>query len=233
MYGVRYARCDMCGRYILAQLAAAERAFKLASTQWRFTASFNIAPTQSVPVVRLSEGVREGVMMRWGLIPFFAHGEAPKYSTINARIETLTSAPSYRTPWKRAQRCILPASGFYEWHSPTEGARQPFYIHLADQEVFGFAGIWDRSTRADGSVIESCTIVTMPANALLQEIHNDRQRMPAILKAEDHEAWLGAPPDEALRLLAPYPAELMVAYRVSPRVNSPRNNDPQLIEAVA
>ena len=233
MYVVRYARRDMCGRYILAQLAAAERAFKLATSQWHFSASFNIAPTQSVPVVRAREGVREGLLMRWGLIPFFAHGVPPKYSTINARIETLPSAPSYRTPWKRGQRCIMPASGFYEWHSPSEGARQPYYIHLADQEVFGFAALWDRSVREDGSALESCAIVTMPANALLKQIHNGRERMPAILRVEDHAAWLSAAPEEALRLLAPYPAELMVAYRVSPRVNSPRNNDPRLIEALA
>ncbi len=92
--------------------------------------------TQKVPVVRLgADGVREGVALRWGLVPFFAHGEPPKYSTINARIETVESAASYRGPWKRGQRCLLPATGFYEWHVNDDGRKQAYYIHLADQDI--------------------------------------------------------------------------------------------------
>ena len=122
-----------------------ERAFSVVKPWWRFEASYNVAPTQSVPIVRLTEGGREGVMMRWGLIPFFARGVPPKYSTINARIETVESAASYRGPWKRGQRCIQVASGFYEWHLSAEGKKQPYFIQVADQDLFGFAGLWDRS----------------------------------------------------------------------------------------
>src|SRR5687768_4921525 len=104
----------MCGRYILAQAAAAERYFKVHGTPW--SPSFNVAPTQKVPVVRIKEGQRAGETLRWGLIPFFAKGEPPKYSTINARVETVETAASYRGPWKRGQRCLQVASGFYEWH---------------------------------------------------------------------------------------------------------------------
>jgi putative SOS response-associated peptidase YedK len=174
-------------------------------------------------------------MLRWGLIPFFAKGVAPKYSTINARLETVETAASYRGPWKRGQRCIQVAAGFYEWHLTADGRKQPFFIHLADREVFGFAALWDRSFAADGIGIESCVHITMPANALMRDIHNagnNPHRMPAILRAEDHDAWLGGTNDQARAALLPYPADLMVAYAVSTRVNTPKNNDGSLLDPV-
>jgi putative SOS response-associated peptidase YedK len=185
----------MCGRYVTPEQAEAERNL---TVHWlEYERSYNVAPTQQVPVVRLLAGQREGLMMRWGLVPFFARGVPPKYSTINASIEKLTDAPSWRGPWRRGQRCILPAAGFYEWHLNGDGSKTPFYITCADQPVFGFAGLWDRSVTAEDSAIESCTIITMPPNALLAEIHNAKQRMPAILAAEDIEAWLAGSPDAA------------------------------------
>jgi putative SOS response-associated peptidase YedK len=225
----------MCGRYSTPQQSEAERYFTVHLLHWQFERSFNVAPTQSVPVVRGRDGGREGVMMRWGLIPFFARGVAPKYSTINARIETLESAPSYRGPWSRAQRCILPAAGFFEWHLLAGETKQPFFIHAADQPMFGMAGLWDRSRTADGSLIESCTIITMPANALMAEIHNapGKGRMPAMLPLGALDAWLYGSDGEARALLQPYAADLMTAWPVSLRVNSPRNDDPTLVEALA
>ena len=220
----------MCGRYVTPAQAAAEREFSLRRTQWQFQARFNVAPSLDVPVVRRCANGWEGLMMRWGLVPFFAHGETPRYSTINARIETLATAASYRMPWRRGQRCLLPARGFYEWHVNDDGRKQAYYIHLADQDVFGLAGLWDRSTAADGSVVESCTIITMPANDLMAQVHNARARMPAILAREDREAWLAGSPAEAHAVLKPYPDGMMVAYRVGARVNSPRNNDATLVE---
>ena len=225
----------MCGRYSTPQQSEAERYFAVHLLRWQFERSYNVAPSQSVPVIRSAGGQREGVMMRWGLVPFFAKGVPPKYSTINARIETIETAASYRGPWQRAQRCIVPAAGFFEWHVDGSGAKQPFYVHAADQPLFGMAGLWDRSRREDGIVLESCTIITMPANPLMAQIHNapGKQRMPAILPATALDAWLGGTPAEALAALAPYPADLMVAWPVSVRVNSPRNNDPSLVEALA
>jgi putative SOS response-associated peptidase YedK len=223
----------MCGRYILRQAALAEREFVVNRSHWRIHSSYNIAPTQDVPVVRTIDGEREGLMMRWGLIPFFAHGEPPKYSTINARIETVETAPSYRGPWKRGQRCLQIASGFYEWHTDATGRKAPYLIQLNDQDMFAFAALWDRSIKPDGTSIESVVHVTMPGNELMREIHNggsNPYRMPAILRREDHEAWLTGTIDDAREVLQPYPSELMVAYEVSPRVNSPRNNDEQLVE---
>lgn len=217
----------MCGRYVSRIEASLERDWELSQPPPVFE-SYNIAPTQQVPVVREIGGERRCELLRWGLVPFWAKGIPPKLSTINARIETMTTAASYRGPWKRGQRCILPALGFYEWQV-RESGKQPFYIHLPDQELFGMAGLWDASTAAGGATIESCTIITMPANALMAEIHNGRARMPAILKRAAFDAWLGRDGEAALRCLAPCAAEAMVAWPVGTAVNSPRNNDSRLI----
>jgi putative SOS response-associated peptidase YedK len=115
------------------------------------------------------------------------------------------------------------------------GDEHPYFIHLADQEVFGFAGLWDRSVRADGTAVESCAIITMPGNELMSRIHNagnNPHRMPALLKPADLDVWLNGGAGEAHTVLAPYPQDLMVAYEVSTRVNSPKNNDERLIEPV-
>ena len=224
----------MCGRFTLHRIADAEEYFAIARNAWQFSASYNIAPTNNVPVVRLGkDGVREGIMMRWGLVPYFAKGEPPKYSTSNATIEKLETAPAWRGPWQRGRRCIIPADGFYEWHLEADGRKQPFLIELADQPLFGFAGLWDGSRREDGTVVRSCAIVTMPANTLMRDIHNTGRnpfRMPAILRAEHHVAWLSGTANEAKSVLLQYPDNRMHAYRVSTRVNTPKNNDARLIE---
>ena len=220
----------MCGRYVTPEEAEAERIFRVHRIEWEFLRSYNVAPSQPVPVVRMSDGEREGVQLRWGLVPYFARGVPPRYSTINAAIEKLAVNPSWRGPWARGQRCILPATGFYEWHVNEDRSKTPFYITCADQPVFGLAGLWDASRADDGSVIESCTIITMPPNSLLAEIHNAKQRMPAILQSQDIDAWLSAPLDQARAALKPYPSDSMVAWPVSSRVNTPKNDDAQLIE---
>jgi putative SOS response-associated peptidase YedK len=177
----------MCGRYVSPDEASLEREFNLVRTEWQFPPSYNVAPTQDVPVVRATEaGERTGARLHWGLIPFWAKGVQPKYSTINATVEKLTDGATWRGPWKRGQRCIMPALGFYEWQLLPDGkTKQPFYITLNDQDIFGFAGLWDSSIGADGVTVQSCTIVTMPANQLMTEIHNVKHRMPAILPKED------------------------------------------------
>ncbi len=222
----------MCNRYELHYQQDAQFQ-QLVELGWilPFT-NYNVCPTQQVPVVRSIEERRQGDLLRWGLIPFFAKGEPGKFLTTNARLETVATSPSYRGPWKRGQRCLQLASGFYEWHTDEAGNKAPYYIHLADQAVFAFASLWDRSIKADGTVVESCTIITMPANALMHDIHNtgnNPHRMPAILSREAQEAWLQGSIAEAQSVLTPYPADLMVAWRVSARVNSPKNNGPELI----
>jgi putative SOS response-associated peptidase YedK len=223
----------MCGRYVSPDDASIEREFNLVHAEWQFPSSFNVAPTQSVPIIRNIDGARRGALMRWGLIPYFARGVPPKYSTINARVETVQTAASYRDPWKRGQRCLVIARGFYEWQVQTDGKTKiPFYIHTNDQEIFAFAGLWDSSKTDAGACIESVTHITLPANNLIGEIHNTKHRMPAILEKADRDAWLSGTPEEAWEALIPYPDDLMVAWPVSTRVNTPKNNDATLIEPI-
>jgi len=220
----------VCGKYILAQAAKAERAMGIQRGRWEYLPSYRVLPTEQVPVVVMSAGEREAAQMRWGLIPYWAYGVPLKASTINATVERIESAPSYRDAWSRRQRCILVMGGFYEPHVNADGSRDPFFVRLADREVFGVAGLWDRSRRPDGSYVLSCTLITVPANRLLAEVHNAKQRMPAILAADDHASWLGGAPAEARATLAPYPDEQMVAWRVGRGVNNPRQrNDASLI----
>jgi putative SOS response-associated peptidase YedK len=226
----------MCGRYVSPDEASIEREFNLVHHEWQFPPSFNVAPTQIVPVIRAVEGQHQGSRIRWGLIPFFANGEPPKYSTINARIETVETAASYRGPWKRGQRCLQVASGFYEWHLNAEGRKAPFYITVVDQPVFAFAGLWDRSVTADGTAVESCVHITMPANDLMRQIHNtgaNPHRMPVIVRREDRAMWLDGSGEDAKSVLLQYDPGLMLAHEVTTRVNTPRNNDPLLIEPVS
>jgi len=226
----------MCGRYILRMQDKYLREWNLHGPPAWVTASYNIAPTQQVPIMRLESGAPAAAMVRWGLIPSFAHGTPGKFSTINARIETFATAAAFRGAWKLGQRCIQPASGFYEWHFDAQGRKTPYLITLADQELFGFAGLCDWSMREDGVVIESCAHITMPANELMADVHNGGShphRMPAILRREDHEIWLTGTPAEARAVLAPYAADLMLARPVSTRVNSVRNNGPELVEPIA
>jgi putative SOS response-associated peptidase YedK len=222
----------MCGKYILAQAAKAERAMGIRRGRWEYPLSYRVLPTDPVPVVIADESAEpEAAMMRWGLIPYWANGVPLKASTINATVERIESAPSYRDPWRRGQRCILVMAGFYEPHVNVDGSKDPYFVHLNEREVFGVAGLWDRSRRSDGSYIFSCTLITLPANRLLAQVHNEKQRMPAVLALEDQAAWLTGSAPEAKATLKPYPDERMVAYKVSRRVNSAKlPNDASLIE---
>ena len=226
----------MCGRYVAPEAADLEREWNLRHAPNPFErVNYNVAPTHMVPAVRNNaDGAAELVPMRWGLIPFWAKGVAAKYNTINATVERMREAPTYRGPWRRGQRAIVAALGFYEWqHVPGPAGKvvkRPYYIHVGDQKIFGMAALWDASTAADGSVVESCSLITLPANRVMAAIHNARERMPAILRRDDHAAWLSGGTEEAAGCLAPYADEFMIAWPVSPRVGSPKNNDAALIE---
>jgi putative SOS response-associated peptidase YedK len=223
----------VCGRYLTKDQRALERELSLNIRRWpKFEASYNVAPTQLAPVVIATQGyVCE--LMHFGMVPFFAHGERPKLSTINARVERIESSPAWRGPWQRGQRCLVLACGFYEWHVLPDGyTKQPYLIQLADQDSFAMAGLWDRS-RADGVEVRSFTIITLPASPLMAKIHNAKKREPAIRARADCERWLSGPPEAARTALKPYPDELYVCYPVSKRVNSPKNNDAALIEQIA
>jgi putative SOS response-associated peptidase YedK len=151
---------------------------------------------------------------------------------MNARIETMETAPAFRDAWKKGQRCVVPAEGFYEWQMIPDAPRQPWFVGLANNEVMPLAALCDRSVKADRTVVESFTIITLPANDFMAKIDNGNQRMPAILHMEDVETWLTGTPDEARATLVQFPAEQLRAYKVSSRVNSPKNDDEDLLVAI-
>jgi putative SOS response-associated peptidase YedK len=188
---------------------------------------------QYVPAIRMHDGKTEGVMMRWGFIPAAAEGQSSDNDARCAGIEHVERGPDYCEPWQNGQRCILPAAGFYAWQLTAEKFKRPFFIRLADRSVFGIAAVWDRSESDDDDVIESCAILTVPANSLVAGIDNVKRRMPAILRRKHCNTWLTATPAQALAVLAPYPAERMAAHAVSPRINSLRHNDANLIQRVS
>jgi len=189
---------------------------------------YNIAPTQSVPVVRLDrEGGREIALLRWGLIPYWSKDAKIGVRTINARAETLATAPAFREAFRR-RRCLVPASGFYEWKK-LGASKQPYFIALRDGSPITFAGLWERWGKGE-SRIESFTIVTGEPNSLVATLHD---RMPVILDPSDYDTWLKPGETMPHAQLQPFPAQLMTAYPVSPRVNAVKNDDATLIEPVA
>ena len=222
----------MCDRYALPDPAAAEREFLPAQAWWRFTERFNVAAQQYVPAIRIHDGQSEGMMLRWGLIPSWAEGRPAGEPTACADMDRIESSPIYRMPWLSGQRCILPVSGFYAWQLTRANYRQPYFVRLVNRTVFGLAAVWDRSVAEDDDVIESCTIIRVPANDLLTEIAPSDGRMPAILRRKDYDTWLRGTPVQAKAALQPYNAAWMQAYAVSPRVNSTKPDDAGLIVPV-
>lgn len=224
----------MCDRYVLPEQLAAEREFMPALAWWNFTAKYNVAPRQYVPAIRVHEGQTEAMMMRWGFIPSWAEGTPPEdHPMACVDADEIDHSNNYRMPWLASQRCILPAAGFYTWQLTRENYRQPYYVRLLERSVFGLAAVWDRSVSDEDDVIESCSIIRVPANALLAGIANPDARMPAILRRRDYTAWLRGTPVQARAALQPYKPEWMQAHPVSPRINSPAPDDADLIEPVA
>ena len=222
----------MCERYVLPDQVTAEREFMPARAWWNFTAKFNVAPQQYVPAIRWHDGQSEAVMMRWGLIPSWAEGKWVGTPPACVEIDEIQSSPTYKASWLNSQRCILPVAGFYAWQLTETKYRQPFFVRLLERSVFGLAGIWDRSVGEDDDVIESCSVIRVPANDLMKTIANTENRMPAILRRRDYQTWLRGTPVEAKAALQPYRANWMQAYAVSPRINSAAPDDPDLIRPI-
>ncbi len=221
----------MCGRYTLfSDKKEIEEVFDVTVDDDLFLTSYNIAPGSNNPVVLMPRpNVRDIGSFRWGLIPSWADDEKVGYKMTNARAETLMEKPSYKKPFQR-QRCLIPANGFYEWQTIYK-EKTPFYVRTLDQDIFGFAGIYEKWTSADGKkIIYSYTIITCEANTLLQPLHD---RMPVILEQNHFEAWLdpvNSETDKLITMLKPYPTERMSIYRVSEEVNNTINNSPTLIQ---
>lgn len=222
----------MCGRYnIIPKAQEWLDAFEIIQGQEvieNLKPSYNVAPSQNVPAVRIEEGQRTACLLRWGLIPFWAKDKKIGYKMINARAETVAEKPAYRSAFKR-HRCLIPASGFYEWRQ-TNG-KQPYNIHMKNGRPFAFAGLWEHWEHEDEK-IESCTIIVTDGNELMQPIHN---RMPVILNQQDFDLWLDpemSDKDKLMPLLVPYQGNDLEAYPVSKAVNTPKNNQPELLKPV-
>ena len=222
----------MCGRFALYSdpFSLAKRFEAEALPELR--SRYNVAPTQSIPIVRAEGGVKRFALARWGLIPQWAKDMKIGYHTINARAETVAEKPAFRNAF-RHRRCLMPADGFYEWQAVTGSkVKQPWFIALKDREPMAFAGLWERWRSPEGEDLESCSIIVTDANAIMRPIHD---RMPVILAPEDWSAWLEAGAKDAgglQGLLKPYPAEGMTAWPVSTKVNSPRNDSAGCVAAL-
>jgi putative SOS response-associated peptidase YedK len=218
----------MCGRYALTKTELLEEFFEFSFTGNQILPRFNVAPTTQIPVIRLREdGQRELIDVRWGLVPFWSKPGDQLPLLINARAETLSSKPAFRDAFQR-RRCIVPASGYYEWQKLPGGAKQPFYITRRDGLPIAFAGLWENAKELHGTA----AIVTTAASEETQQIHD---RMPVILEKPDFPRWLASQPltnQEAESLLRPSPAGSLVARQVSSRVNNVRNDDAGLIDEI-
>jgi len=222
----------MCGRFVLSSPADAIAAEFAAMTGGLvLNAHYNIAPMQDVVVVRSLQGRRTLSMLRWGLIPSWAKDPKIASRLINARSESAAGKPSFREAMKK-RRCIIPASGFYEWEK--EGTRrQPWYF-LASRPgaLLAIAGLWESWRSPDGEPVETVCLLTTSANPVLAPVHD---RMPVLLDREGVESWLDPAECDATRLtdlLVPAPAERLIGRPVSTNVNAVRNDDARNIDSI-
>ncbi len=222
----------MCGRYSQTHSALAiAHTFQL-SVVPDAPPRYNIAPTQLVgAILQLQDRPeRQFRILRWGLVPSWAKDAAIGNRLINARSETVSEKPSFRSAF-RYRRCLIVADGFYEWQRQAgKNQKQPYYFQLANHALFGFAGLWEHWESPTGELLETCTILTTEANEVLRPIH---ERMPVIMHPDDYDTWLDPTLNTFAKLhplLRPYPAETMRAYPVSLRVNKADYDRPECIE---
>jgi len=220
----------MCGRYSLTTDPQALIDFfevgQLSCDPAVLHPRFNIAPSQEVPIVREATTGRELVFARWGLVPHWSKEENPRYSTINARAESVADKPTYREPFKR-KRCLVPATGFYEWRQ-SEGGKTPYSIRLPGGQLFAFAGLWDHWDR-EGAGFDSFTVIVTTANEAMRPIH---ERMPVILNPAQYNTWLNTKHFNRAQLealLVPYGGAIEIAA-VGRHVNNPKNDDARCLE---
>lgn len=219
----------MCGRYALyGPTSRLREQFGAEIDELDFAPRYNAAPLQLLPVIRQRPGgERVAHLLRWGLIPSWSKDPAIASKLINARGETLPEKPSFRSAFK-SRRCIIPASGFYEWKA-IAGGKQPYFIRPANDDFFGIAGLWERWTPPDGEPLDTFAIITTDATDTLRPLHD---RMPVILRADDYGPWLSKEThaDFLRQLVVPCDANAITMYPVSPNVGNVRNDAPDLVE---
>ena len=225
----------MCGRYLRRsdkqRLADAFHLGKLPE-ELLLPPDYNIAPSTFQPVIRLHRdtGERELVLMRWGLVPYFAKSAADfkGFSTINAKAETVAEVALWRGPFQK-RRCLVPSDGFYEWQKLTPKVKKPFAYTMRNGGPFAFAGLWDAwRDPVSGEWLQTFAIITTTANELTGDVHD---RMPVILQPRDYDRWLrrGEAHQPPIDLLRPYPAEGMSASPCNKAVGNVRNNGPGML----
>lgn len=219
----------MCGRYAITlppeamvQLFDAVPANDLPETE-----RYNVCPTTQIAAVTSDGQGRMLRSMRWGLIPHWAKTKSDGPLLINARSETVAEKPAFRAA-VRNRRCLIPASGFYEWTKDGEGGRDPWYITRTDGEPLVFAGIWQNWEHGD-EPLTTCAILTTAANAAMSNIHH---RMPVILAPSDWARWLGETDEKSAPLMRAVPEDVLTWHRVERAVNSNRASGPELIEEI-
>jgi putative SOS response-associated peptidase YedK len=221
----------MCGRYYLIADEPQLRAqFDLDAFGFAWQPRYNIAPQQPVPIIIAHRGRHAIGLVRWGLVPAWAAAESAGANTINARAETIASKPAFRDAF-RLRRCIVPASGFYEWRKEASGGRTPHAVQPAAGEALAFAGLWEKWRGPDGRTVTTCTIVTTEAAPEIRNIHD---RMPVILDRAGQRLWLDPDAEiESLSELLRPPADSgLQAYVVSRLVNSVQNDSPDCLTRV-
>lgn len=216
----------MCGRYAVTTAPEAIRQLFRYAEKPNFPPRYNIAPTQPIAIVRLSEGERHFALVRWGLIPSWVKDPKSVSLMFNARGETAAEKPAYKAAMKR-RRCLVPADGFYEWKR--EGDRKrPHWIRRRDSKPLAFAGLWETWTGPNGEELETAAIVTTAANDTLKPLHD---RMPVVVPPDAFGLWLDPNADLkiAAALMTPAPNDLLEAYEVSSAVNRVANDEPALL----
>jgi len=219
----------MCGRFTLnlpPEILA--KIFSIPAPS--LTPRYNIAPSQQIAVIRNFSGENHLDYMRWGLVPSWAEDTSIGYKLINARSETVFEKNSFKRAI-RTRRCLIPASGFYEWQH-SDNVKTPYYISMADDQPMAFAGIWEQWKAPDHSILETCAILTTAANHLMETIHD---RMPVILHPQEYSLWLDrevSEPESLKQLFKPYPSDVMNAYKVSSMINNPRNDGEECIKGI-
>jgi len=202
----------MCGRFVLvSDLSGIEEKFDIKKVYHEFQPNWNVTPGQYIPAVIHRDGQNVLASLLWGLIPSWAKDPSIGNKMINARAETISEKPSFRSAFK-LRRCLIIANGFYEWKK--DGTKKvPLYFYLKSGELFGMAGLYESWIAPDKSQVNSCTIITTNANELIQPIHD---RMPVIVPRDQEHIWLSEKTEDKAKLLSllkPYPTEKM-AYKI-------------------
>jgi putative SOS response-associated peptidase YedK len=216
----------MCGRFVITSPPAAVRQVFGYAEQPNFPPRYNIAPAQPIPVVILENGARHFKLMRWGLVPPWVKDPRKFTLLINARSETVLDKPAFKNAIKR-RRCLIPADGYYEWHS-AGGRKRPHFIHRRDRQLFGLAGLAETWIGPNGEEVDTVAIVTAPASPDLAVLHH---RVPVTIAADDFERWLDGlnhDADSVMALLVGPEEGEFAWHEVSTRVNAAANDDAQL-----